>query len=218
MVSAIARKTLTGDICFHSIDSPSVPVQTIYTVDLTTDSSTYTREGIRPNYYYEAIEVNVFEDGPYIFSSDSMMNAYGYLYEHNFDPFNPPLNLVSNGAAIGMDCYGLFGLTYYFEKQKKYIWVITTFFPNTIGSLEILILGLNNITMKRIGKYSDRVHSAQRRKICSTNFQIQRRLSLRLLFAFYRKSISSYTSNVCIKSHNRICTLLSRLHSTKLLF
>ncbi len=140
----------------HSIDSSSVSIQATYTSNLTATSSKYTRDCIQPNYYYEAIEINVAENGYYTLVSDSNMDTYGYLYENNFNPFNPFVNQIMEDDESG--CNRQFKLYYYLQKQKTYILIITTSDPNVTGSFSIIALGLSHVTLKRSGEYTYHVH------------------------------------------------------------
>ncbi len=136
----------------HSIDSSSVSIQATYTSNLTATSSKYTRDCIQPNYYYEAIEINVAENGYYTLVSDSNMNTFGYLYQTNFNPFNPFVNRIK--IDYGGGCNAQFKLIDYLEKERTYILVVTTSDPNVTGSFTIIALGPSNVTPKRSGEYS----------------------------------------------------------------
>jgi hypothetical protein len=44
--------------------------------------------------YYEVIQVNVFVEDTYSFTSKSSFNTYGYIYKYSFDPANLKWNLI----------------------------------------------------------------------------------------------------------------------------
>ena len=72
---------------------PSKVIST-YSSVLTTDSQTYrhTDYVFSTDEYYEAIEVKVFMEGKYSFTSTSLLDTYGYIYKYSFDPFNQKWN------------------------------------------------------------------------------------------------------------------------------
>jgi hypothetical protein len=126
-------------------------MQATYTVHLTTNSPKYSPDYSQTNYYYEAIEVNVADDGMYTLRSDTEMSVSNTLYQNKFNPFNPSVNVIGSGTTMG--CIYGFSMIYYYEKQKIYIVVTTTNYPNETGSFSIFALGPNNITLKHSGKY-----------------------------------------------------------------
>lgn len=137
--------------CFYSIDSPSVFIQATYTPNMTMNSSTYSPDfmSVLPNYYYEAVEVNVIENGMYTFNGDKELGVKITLYQDIFNPFNPHENLIRNHGMIR--CTNRLGMIYYL-KQNVSIAVITTAYPNQIESFSIFVLGPNNVTLKHRGK------------------------------------------------------------------
>jgi len=137
---------------FLFIDTQSMSIQATYDSCITANSSKYTRDCVQPNYHYEAIEITVVENGTYTFSSYSEINTYGYLYENNFNPFNPSENRINENDDSG--CNGQFKLIQYMQKQKIYILVITTVRENDIGPFTITAFGSNDVTMKHSGEYN----------------------------------------------------------------
>jgi hypothetical protein len=72
------------------------------------------------------------------------MDTYGYIYENNFDPASPSLNLLqfdddSNGI-------GQFKLDINLQTGREYILVVTTFHANVTGSFTIYTNGEIDIT------------------------------------------------------------------------
>ncbi|CAF1193465.1 unnamed protein product [Adineta steineri] len=138
LISASGPKKIN----FNPID-----IQTIYTSILTKDTQTYSRVCGRTQYYYETIEINVENSSIYRFDSNSSIIIYGYIYENNFNPFNPTDNLVtrSNYSCGGYE----FQFTAYLHSNITYILVITTFHSNVQGPFSLIIYGSNNITLNR---------------------------------------------------------------------
>ena len=100
----------------------------------------------RLDYYYEAVKINVNTSDFYLLSSYSNFNVYGYLYEHNFDPYDSSRNLLSN--------YN-YRVTHYLQSNITYVLVITTMHgqKNAQGEFTIIVHGPNKIHMKKIGMY-----------------------------------------------------------------
>ncbi|CAF3909027.1 unnamed protein product [Adineta steineri] len=135
-----------------NISSPSVieieysdDVQSKYSLQLTANSQTYSRDCQKSNYYYQTIRMNVMETGYYALSSDSRMNTFGEIYEDDFDPMNPFENLLKQDyrACSFQD----FKFIAYLHTGTTYILVVTTSSPNMTGNFSILASGPNNITL-----------------------------------------------------------------------
>ena len=135
---------------FHLIDT-SLVVQSIYSSELTAGSHMYCRDRQGVSYYYEAIQVNVVTSGCYTLRSISTVNTYGYLYKHNFNPFNSSENLLSKDHHSGDD--GQFKLARYLENRTKYILVVTTYYENVRGKFSIFVSGSNNVSLNRFSEY-----------------------------------------------------------------
>jgi hypothetical protein len=128
--------------------------QSIYSSALAIDSQSYSRLGsvcAAPNYYYEAIQLNVVEDGIYSLWSSSTMDTYGYLYNNTFNPFNPSTNLLtmdddSNGG-------GQFRLTTDLQANTTYLLLVTTYSRNVVGPFSIFVSGPNNVNLNRSREY-----------------------------------------------------------------
>jgi hypothetical protein len=127
----------------------------MYSSALTAGSQIYSRQGSRcqaPAYYYEAIQVNVVDDGIYNLSSNSTIDTYGYLYKDTFKPLNPSTNLLardddSNGRFQ-------FKLTTCLRANTTYVLVVTTFPQNTVGRFSIFVSAPNNVNLNRIREYT----------------------------------------------------------------
>lgn len=121
-----------------------------YTSELKINSAKFIRQFIESISYYEAIKVNVIEDGTYTFSSSSNLDTYGYIYEEEFHPFNPSFNKLDDTDDGG--CTNQFKIIKYFERMKTYILVITTYDPLAIGSFSIIACGPNKVTLKHMSE------------------------------------------------------------------
>jgi hypothetical protein len=122
-----------------------------YPVALTTDSQTYSRFCNLENFYYETFEVKIPEIRSYTIKSSSNIDTYGYMYESKFNPLNPTENLIAsddNGGGSG----GQFKFEIPLYVDTTYILVVTTSSPKQIGQITINLLGLNNVTVKRLSK------------------------------------------------------------------
>jgi hypothetical protein len=123
----------------------------MYSSVLTVNSSTYSRDCVRPSFYYEALQVNVDETGLYRVESNSHVDTYGYIYKDSFNPFNPFQNLVSqNDANCGEHQFRLITL---FQASKTYVLVVTTYAPYETGPFSIFVSGSNNVSLKHISEY-----------------------------------------------------------------
>jgi len=64
-------------------------IQSNYSSELTNNSRKHTSFNCRPlDHYYEALEINVNTSGFYMFSTESSLNIFGYLYEYEFNPYD----------------------------------------------------------------------------------------------------------------------------------
>ena len=66
-----------------------VTIQSNYSSELTNNSRKHTSFNCRLlDHYFEAFEINVNTPGFYLFSTESSLNTIGYLYEHEFNPYD----------------------------------------------------------------------------------------------------------------------------------
>jgi hypothetical protein len=103
------------------------------------------------NYYFEAIEVEVFESGCYNLVSNSTIGTYGYIYQDYFKPVIPTDNLFSQIGRAHRD--DLFELQTSLLINTKYILVVTTFNPNVTGVFSVVLTGSNIVNFNRISEY-----------------------------------------------------------------
>lgn len=152
---------------FQWIGNVLNPLQTSYTSSLTENSSKYPRTCFRPNFYYEAIEINVAKYDVYNFVADGQMKTVGYLYRDKFDPFRPfdaSSYLITKGNDAGFS--DQFRLNHFLEKEITYILVVTTFRENDTGSFTITAFSSNPVTMRHSGEYNRR-ENVDRRHLLS---------------------------------------------------
>ncbi len=126
-------------------------VQSLYSSALNTTSQTYSRNCRTAGYYYETIRMNVIENGNYSLVSISNIYTYGYIYNGNFNPFNPLKNLVAQNDEGCRN--GQFKIIVHLQANTSYILVVTTFDPNIIGPFSILVSGPNNVSLNHFRKY-----------------------------------------------------------------
>ncbi|CAF0761483.1 unnamed protein product [Adineta steineri] len=146
------------NVDLKNISSPSVTeikyslaVQSKYSLQLTANSQTYSRDCRKSNYYYQTIRVNVVETGYYALSSNSSMDTFGDIYKDDFNPMNPFENLLSQDywRCIWDD----FSLIANLHSGTTYILVVTTSSPNVTGKFSIEISGPNHTVFDPYSKY-----------------------------------------------------------------
>ncbi len=120
-------------------------VQSQYSSSLTTNSQTYSRDCVKSNYYYEARQVTVIEDGYYTFGISSNVSIVGYIYKDSFNPLNPFINLMPQKNVFCGNKQ--FQQIPYFQANTMYVLVITTLSPNVTGDLQVDVSGPKNVTL-----------------------------------------------------------------------
>jgi hypothetical protein len=128
-----------------------VNIQFVYSLQLTVDSPTYYRDFQTPKCHFETLEITVATKGEYVLWSESnISNTYGYIYKNDFNPLKPFENLLLEHDGYCNE--GQFKLFIDLEMNTRYVLVVTTHRPKTIGNFSIFISGPNNITLHRISK------------------------------------------------------------------
>lgn len=125
----------------------SVNIQLVYWSKLTADSPTYDRGSELAKSHYETFEITVVTKGAYVLWSESDINTIGYIYKNDFDSLKPSENLLVKHDGSCND--GKFKLMIDLEIRTRYVLVVTTNRPNTIGNFSIFISGPNNITLNQ---------------------------------------------------------------------
>jgi hypothetical protein len=129
----------------------SLVISLTFQLALNTDSQMYSRLCNWENFYYETFEVKVPEIRSYTIQSSSNIDTYGYIYENRFNPFNTTENLLAsddNGGGTG----GQFKFEIPLYVGTTYILVVTTVSPKQIGEIKISLLGLTNVTVRRLSE------------------------------------------------------------------
>ena len=128
-------------------------MNTTISSSLTTNSERYARYGrTSSSYYYEAFEVTVFEDGYYVFTSNSSIDTYGYLYNQSFSPNIPSRNLLryNDDSGDGLQ----FQFIVHLDSTTKYVLVVTTYGTYVTGAYILVASGSNTLNLVRIHNIS----------------------------------------------------------------
>ena len=97
------------------------------------------------------MEIYVIRNGLYVLWSESNINTYGYIYKNDFNSLKPFENLLLQHNGYCND--GQFKLIIELEINTRYVLVVTTHRPNTIGDFSIFISGPQNISLNYFSKY-----------------------------------------------------------------
>lgn len=98
--------------------------------------------------------INVNTSGYYMFSSASSFDAYGYLYEHYFNPYSSTdTSLLQDDNNCLED--NQFKITAYLQSNIIYILVVTTSYygESVQGSFSVFVKGPNKTIMNRMSMY-----------------------------------------------------------------
>ncbi|CAF1031562.1 unnamed protein product [Adineta steineri] len=129
----------------------SLSLKVVFQSSLTKTNQVYFRDCTEPNFHYESIQVNVIENGYYIFRTYSALDTYGYIYEKIFNALDPLENVLKADDQSGSA--NQFRLDISLQANKTYILVVTTFSPSETGSFDIAISGTNTVTLKKLSEY-----------------------------------------------------------------
>lgn len=104
------------------------------------------------SFYYQAIDLQVFQTGNYTFISSSVIDTAGYIYNGTFSPFNMDINLI---GKFYDECLYLIEhrLIIHLHINTTYLVVITTHKPDVLGNYSIIVSGRNTIDLSPISKY-----------------------------------------------------------------
>jgi len=127
-------------------------VQLNYSSELNNKSQKHTGFNCRQlDYYYEALEINVNTSGFYMFSSESRFDTYGYLYEHEFNPYNSiDTSLAQSDHTCNDDQLQILA---YLNFNITYILIVTTFYAHEQGPFSVFIEGSDKIKIKQMSMY-----------------------------------------------------------------
>ena len=130
-------------------------VQSNYSSELNNKSSKHTSFNCRQlDHYYEALEINVNTSGFYLFSTESSFNTSGYLYEHEFNPYDSIDNSLArsddscDSSQLKLIAYLKFNITYILIVTTKYTDV------NRQGPFSLFVKGPNEIKIKQMSMYT----------------------------------------------------------------
>ncbi|CAF2531012.1 unnamed protein product [Rotaria sp. Silwood2] len=123
-------------------------VTTSYSSILSSDSSTFTRNGSSGLFYYEAIQVTVNTTGNYTFRSNCAVDSYGYLYVNNFNAYDVSSNLVICDDDVGGNLQFLIGFT--LQAGTTYILIFTTYSPRMTTPFTVNVAGPERLNLVRI--------------------------------------------------------------------
>ena len=126
-------------------------IQSNYSSELNNKSQKHTSFNCRPlDHYYEALEVNVNTSGFYIFSTESSLNIIGYLYEHQFNPYDS----IDNSFARSDDlCYDdQLKLIAYLKLNITYTLIVTTQYTDVDeqGPFSLFLKGPDVVKVKQM--------------------------------------------------------------------
>ncbi|CAM4852855.1 unnamed protein product [Rotaria socialis] len=115
---------------------------------LTSDNPAYTRpDASNGSYYYDTFSLMVPMGGNYDIGSNSVLDTAGSLYDGDFVPDHPDLNIVKYNDDSGGSSQ--FRLEVFLQAHVKYTLVITTFNERTTGPYTLIVSGLMLVSLIR---------------------------------------------------------------------
>ena len=112
----------------------------------TGNSPVYARHGETDvQYHYGTFEVTVSSNGTYIFTCNSSIDSFGYLYNGSFFPASPSLNLFTFNDDGGGN--GQFRITADLQTNVAYVLVATTYNTNATGSYDVTASGFARVNL-----------------------------------------------------------------------
>ncbi|CAF3958010.1 unnamed protein product [Adineta steineri] len=133
-----------NEVLLERLSTP-VNVQYTHSSQLTDDSPTYYRDCQVPQCHYETLQIHVNTTGLYVLWSENNINAYGYIYQNDFNPLKPTENLLLSHDGECND--GQFKLIIDLEINTRYILVVTTRDPKITGNFSVFFSGPNNVSL-----------------------------------------------------------------------
>lgn len=130
-------------------------MQSNYSSNLNNESLKHGHHNCKqPEYYYEAVQINVNTSDYYMFSTESTLNTFGYLYEYPFDLYNSlDLSLSENDDSCETT---QFQITAYLHFNITYVLIVTTPYDymNEQGPFSVIVKGQDGVAMKPIGMHT----------------------------------------------------------------
>ena len=115
-------------------------VLSAYRIVLFPSSTVFNRpNGDRKDYYYQAIQITVFNSETYSFTSAASIDTIGYLYDTSFDALNPSTNLITFDDNSGGNTN--FRIDTALQSGRIYVLVVTTAQASTVGDVWISARG-----------------------------------------------------------------------------
>lgn len=173
LLNFLAPADITTDYSYEITGDYSGEFISNYSSELTLNSGVFARGGgSGSNFYYEAIQINVYTAGTYRFISQSFasdnymdttdtysfatqsynsqgnIDSYGYIYQDSFNPSNPSMNLLKSDDDSAGNLQ--FGLTVLLQPDTTYVLVFTTFNQNVFGPFTIVASGPDNVILNAI--------------------------------------------------------------------
>jgi hypothetical protein len=87
--------------------------------------------------------LNVNTTGNYRFVSQSNIDTYGYIYQGNFYPSNPSMNIYEEDNQSGGN--NQFEIIADLRSESKYILVVTTYIEDITGPFSIVAYGPDQV-------------------------------------------------------------------------
>ncbi len=79
------------------------------------------------------------------------MDVYGFIYRNTFNPLDPAENLLP--ADVESSSNFQFRLNIHLSGGMTYVLVMTTYRLKETGTFSIIVLGTNEVILKRLSKY-----------------------------------------------------------------
>ena len=137
----------------HLFVEDRLSVQSNYSSELTNNSDTYYRRSYSVlSSYYQAVQFQVIDNGPFIFYSQSQFETLGYMYQCAFNPLNPYVNQIADGDSGRRN--GQFSIRTSLKGNTTYILVVTTKSFGALGKFSIHSWGPAPLQFQRISKDS----------------------------------------------------------------
>jgi hypothetical protein len=153
LILFICLSTITNlnSFVFYQIDIPSV-IQTSYASALTKNSSIFWSDSCKASTdYYEAIQVEVVENGHYSFLITSNAPTITQIFKDNFNPFNLYENLYSSAFSR---CPGnQLKLVADLQPNTKYVFVVSKNSTSVRTDFSISVYGPKNVTLNHLSEY-----------------------------------------------------------------
>jgi len=126
-------------------------IQSNYSSELNNKSQKHTSFNCRQlDHYYEAFEINVSTSGFYIFSTESSLKTIGFLYEHQFNPYDSIDNSLARNDDLCND--NQLRIIAYLKLNITYTLIITTQYAyvNRQGPFSLFVEGPYVVKIKQM--------------------------------------------------------------------